>query len=80
MSDFDSVFAAAQSLPAQERLRLIDALWASVPVETEAPFSDEWEREIERRVAEVRAGTAKTASWEQIRNEAMGRLRHGQKS
>ena len=77
MSDFSSVLSAAQQLPEKDRLRLIDALWESVPPDSEAPFSDEWAREIERRVAELDAGTAKTIPWSQIRDEALARIGHG---
>lgn len=77
MGDFSSVLSAAQQLPEQDRLRLIDALWETVPSESEAPFSDEWAREIERRVAELDAGTAKTVPWSQVRDEALARIRHG---
>lgn len=78
MSDFSSVLSAAQQLPEADRLRLIDALWESVPPDSEAPFTDEWAREIERRVAELEAGTAKTVPWSQIRDEALARIGHGQ--
>ena len=77
MTDFSSVLAAAQGLPEQDRLRLIDALWETVPPESEAPFSDEWAREIERRVSELDAGTAKTTAWPRIRDEALARIDHG---
>ncbi len=78
MSDFSSVLSAAQQLPEPDRLRLIDALRESVPPDSEAPFSDEWASEIERRVAELDAGTAKTVPWSQIRDEALARIGHGQ--
>lgn len=77
MTEFSSVLSAAQQLPEQDRLRLIDALWETVPPEAEAPFSDEWAAEIERRVAELDAGTAKTIPWSQIRDEALARIGHG---
>ena len=77
MSDFNYVLSAAQGLPEKDRLRLIDALWESVPPDSEAPFSDEWAGEIERRVAELDAGTAKTVPWSQIRDEALARIGHG---
>jgi putative addiction module component (TIGR02574 family) len=77
MSDFSSVLSAAQQLPEKDRLRLIDALWESVPPDSDAPFSDEWAREIERRVAALDAGTAKTVPWSQIRDEALARIGHG---
>jgi putative addiction module component (TIGR02574 family) len=77
VNDFRSVLLAAQQLPERDRLRLIDALWETVPPESDAPFSDEWAREIERRVAELDAGTATTIPWTQIRDEALARIGHG---
>jgi len=77
MTDFDTVLSAAQRLPDDERLRLIDALWDSVPVEAVAPLPEEWIREIERRVAELDTGTAETLPWSRIRDEALARLGHG---
>ncbi len=77
MSDFNTVLSAAQELPDSDRLRLIDALWDSVPRDSEAQFSDEWAREIERRVAELDAGSAQTVPWSQIRDEALERIGHG---
>jgi putative addiction module component (TIGR02574 family) len=77
MTEFDSVLLAAQRLPQGDRLRLIDALWDSVPPDADAPFSDEWAREIERRVSQLDTGTAETVPWTQIRDEALGRIGHG---
>lgn len=77
MSEFDSVLSAAQQLPDKDRLRLISALWDSVPPDSDVPFSNEWVREIERRVAELDAGTAQTVPWPEIRGEALARIRHG---
>ena len=77
MSDFDSVLSAAQQLPDKDRLRLIDALWDSVPPDSDVPFSDEWALEIERRVAELDAGTAETVPWPEIREEALARIGYG---
>jgi putative addiction module component (TIGR02574 family) len=80
MSDFSSILDAAQQLPEQERLRLIDALWQSLPHGSEAAISDEWAREIELRVAELDDGTADTIPWSQVRDEALARVDHGQDS
>lgn len=80
MSEYISVLSAAQELPEPDRLRLIDALWETVSPDAEAPFSDEWTREIERRVAELDAGTAKTIPWSQVREEALARLHDAQTS
>ena len=80
MTDFETVLSAARQLPDKDRLRLIDALWDSVPADADLPFSDEWTREIERRVAELDGGTTQTVPWAQIRDEAMGRLGHAKGS
>lgn len=77
MTDFASILSAAQNLSEQDRLRLIDALWDSVPPDSESPFSDEWAHEIERRAAELDAGTATTIPWSQVRAAALARLGHG---
>ncbi len=77
MNDFDSVLSAAQRLPDEDRLRLIDALWESVPPDSNAPFSEEWACEIERRVAELSDGAAQTISWVQIREQALARIGYG---
>ncbi|MCE9548266.1 MAG: addiction module protein [Planctomycetia bacterium] len=77
MSDFNSVLSAAQQLPEQDRLRLIDALWDTVPPESDAPFSDEWASEIERRISQLDAGEAKSVPWTQIRDAALARIGHG---
>ncbi len=78
MNDFHSVLSAAQGLPTEDRLRLIDALWDTVPPESEPIFTDEWAREIERRVAELNAGSAMTVPWSQVRAEALARIGHDQ--
>lgn len=77
MTGFQNVLAAAQNLSESERLQLIDLLWDSVSPESELPLSEEWVREIERRLAELDAGTAKTVPWSQVRNEALARIGHG---
>lgn len=80
MNDFESVLIAAQQLPEPDRVRLIYALWDTVPPHSETPFSDDWVVEIERRVAALDAGTTTTVPWSQVREEALARLRHGQES
>ncbi len=74
MTDFNSVLSAAQQLPQQDRLRLIDALWDTVPPESESPFSAEWAAEIDRRIAELDSGKAVTVPWTTIRDEALARI------
>jgi len=77
MSNYDSVLSAATELPPTDRLRLIDALWETVPPEAEAPFSDEWLAEIGRRLDDIETGREKTVPWSKVREDALARLRHG---
>jgi putative addiction module component (TIGR02574 family) len=66
MSDYTSILSAATQLPVDERLRLIGDLSDSIP-EQEVQLSPEWMEEIERRSAEIDAGTAKLEDWESVR-------------
>lgn len=77
MTTFESVLSAATQLPEDERLRLIDALWDTVPDDAESPRSSEWLAEIERRVDEIERGEGKTYSWPEVRDAALARLRRG---
>ena len=67
MSEFDVVYSAASQLSVADRLRLIDALAASVPDDQPPSLSDDWLNEIQRRSAEIDAGTAATEPWENVR-------------
>jgi putative addiction module component (TIGR02574 family) len=70
-TDETSIFDQALALPAEQRLRLVDALLSSL----NAPISQEaeqaWREEAERRVAEVEMGKAELIEGE----AAFARLR-----
>lgn len=71
MSDYQTVFSAARKLPISERLRLIDELSSSVPDDAPPSLSDEWLEEIDRRSAEIDAGTVSTEAWSSARERLM---------
>lgn len=73
MSHYESVLADAGSLPVVDRIRLIEALWDTVPPDSRPPLSDEWIAEIQRRSAEYDSGLVRTVPWEQIRADALRR-------
>jgi len=77
MADFNSVLDDARRLPPEERLKLIDALWESVPADLDVALHPDWAPELERRVAAIEAGTAETIPWATIREEALARIGHG---
>jgi putative addiction module component (TIGR02574 family) len=73
MPDIQSILSSARQLTVGERLELIDALWETVPPTALPPLTDEWRLEIQRRSAELDAGTAPTVPWVQVRDEAFRR-------
>jgi putative addiction module component (TIGR02574 family) len=70
MQTFDEVLGAAQDLPANERFRLIDALWDTIPVAELPGPSDEWIAEAQRRSAEYDAGHMTASPWPEVRQRA----------
>ncbi len=74
MVDFNAVLSDARQLTEGERLRLIDALWNTVPDDAALPLHQEWGPEIERRMAAIHAGTATLIPWETIRDESLRRI------
>ena len=54
----EELAAQAIKLSPEDRARLADILLASLPDETDPEVDAAWDQEIQRRVNEVRAGTA----------------------
>jgi putative addiction module component (TIGR02574 family) len=69
MSQFESVLSAASQLPIAERLKLIDALAATVPDDCLPTLSPEWLAELERRSAEIDSGAVTPIPWGQVRSD-----------
>ena len=70
MTTFDDVLGAAQDLPPTERIRLVHALWDTVPPEEWPLPSKEWIEEAQRRSAEYDAGRLTAAPWPEVRDRA----------
>jgi putative addiction module component (TIGR02574 family) len=75
MADFDSLFSDASQLPLDVRIELIEALWDTVPERDVPQLSHEWKLEINRRSDEYDVGSVETTSWEQIKSDALSRLK-----
>lgn len=75
MSNYETLLADAVRLPVPDRIQLIDALWDTLPAESLPPLEEEWHAEIQRRSAEYDSGDVETVPWEQIKAEAMVRLK-----
>ena len=70
MSAFSDVLSAAQGLPTPDRIRLIAALWETVPPEEWPTPSEAWRQEVQRRSEEYDAGRMTAAPWSDVRERA----------
>jgi putative addiction module component (TIGR02574 family) len=70
MATYDDVLGAAQHLPPSERIRLVHALWDTVPAEEWPKPSQTWIDEVQRRSAEYDAGRMTAAPWSEVRARA----------
>jgi putative addiction module component (TIGR02574 family) len=66
----EELSARAMTLPTRDRARLAEELLESLEGETDSSSEDAWDQEIERRVSEVEAGTAKLIPAEDVHAEA----------
>jgi putative addiction module component (TIGR02574 family) len=74
MAEYEAVFSAASQLSLDERLRLIDALAATVPDDRPPSLSPEWLAEIERRCSEIDSGAVTPVPWESVRKELFDKV------
>ncbi len=72
MSDAKELLGQALQLPPDERAFLMEELEASL--DSGAPFSAEWEAEIQRRARGVLDGTSRTEAWETVRARLKARF------
>jgi putative addiction module component (TIGR02574 family) len=67
---FEEIRQIAHELPEDQRILLAASLWESVEIDgtdvSEAEVDASWDAEIERRVAEIKAGTAITYSLQEV--------------
>jgi putative addiction module component (TIGR02574 family) len=75
VSNYETLLTDASHLPIGDRIQLIEALWDTLPADSLPPLSGEWIAEIERRSAEFKAGSVQTIPWEQIRSDALHRIK-----
>ena len=66
----EELAAKAQELSPEDRARLAEDLLASLQDEPQSEVEAAWDREIERRVEQVRAGTARLIQAEDVHAEA----------
>jgi len=67
------LFAKASILSEEERATLAGLLIESLESEIDPDVEEAWRVEIQRRLAELDAGTAKTVPWEVVKAELLRR-------
>lgn len=71
---FTDVWKEAADLSEQDRAALAGLLIESLEGEPDPGVEAAWAAEIERRVAELEAGTVESVPWEQVRQRLLDRL------
>lgn len=71
----EELSARARTLPPEDRARLAEELLESLEQDPDSEVEAAWDREIERRVAEVKAGTATLIPAEDVHAEARRLIR-----
>lgn len=71
----EELSARAKTLPPEDRARLAEELLESLEQDPDSEIEVAWDREIERRVAEVEAGTATLIPAEDVHAEARRLIR-----
>jgi putative addiction module component (TIGR02574 family) len=63
-----------RSMPIEDRLKVIEAVWDSLPEEAAVPTSPEQRAELNRRLDAYEADPDDLLSWEQVLERLRGRL------
>jgi putative addiction module component (TIGR02574 family) len=71
---FTELWREAAELTEEERASLAGLLIESLEGDPDPDVVAAWAAEIEKRVAELDAGTAKTIPWEEVRRRLIDRL------
>ena len=61
------LYEKASELPPEDRAELAGLLLESLEEQREPGLEEAWASEIERRMADYRAGRVKTLSWQEVR-------------
>ena len=74
--DLAKTLAEIQSLSIEERLALVEAIWDSIADDTEnLPLTEAQRLELERRIADDEANPDDVVPWEEVRAQALARVR-----
>jgi putative addiction module component (TIGR02574 family) len=69
----EELLEMAKSLPRDERIDLVMALWDSIAAEgDDLPLTEAQKQELDRRIAADEADPAAAIPWEQVRKQILG--------
>ena len=69
--DISDLLKKALALPVDERAALANSLLDSLQITNES-VEEAWDREVARRISDLKAGKAVTVPWEQLHRELLG--------
>ncbi len=70
----EEILQKALQLPEEDRDRIADSLWRSVHGGTAESIAEEWNIEIERRIAEIDEGKVEMRPWDETLERLEKRL------
>lgn len=70
----EQLLQTALALPEEERSELVEALLAECDRSLARPFDDAWLAEVQRRSAQIDAGTATLTPWPEVKRRVRERL------
>jgi putative addiction module component (TIGR02574 family) len=70
----EEILQKALQLPEEDRDRIADSLWRSVHGGTAESIAEEWNIEIERRIAEIDEGEVEMRPWDETLERLEKRL------
>jgi putative addiction module component (TIGR02574 family) len=74
--DVSATLAEIASLPVDDRIGLVEAIWETIVAEPgQPPLSEAQRVELERRLAAHAAAPENVISWEQVKADALARTR-----
>ena len=69
------ILNAAIKLAERDRLQIVEELLASLEPANDEDVDAAWAEEIERRSSQIREGSVRPISWEEVKSQARKRLR-----
>jgi putative addiction module component (TIGR02574 family) len=72
--ELDDLLQKAMALPPEARAALASSLIESLDQNVDEDAEAAWQQEIARRMDEVRAGTAKTVPWSEVKRKGQALL------